>query len=70
MAKGVVGGWERALVQERSSKEMPAACIQIVLAARRNAARKIESISYSGIPGIPPRTRCPEGYDWFTKSHL
>ncbi len=47
MAKGVVGGWERALVEERSSKEMPAACIQIVL-----AARKIESISYSGIPGI------------------
>jgi hypothetical protein len=49
MAKKVVGGSERALVEWRSSEEIAAVCIQIVLVARRNAARKIESISYSGI---------------------
>ena len=31
---------------------MPAACMQIVQAARRNAESRIESIPYSGIPGI------------------
>jgi hypothetical protein len=44
---------------------MPAACMQIVMAARRNAARKIESISYSGIPAIqrhPARPRRPENF--------